>query len=207
MARPGAPAPAAPTAPVAAPPRPTPPAVDPRLRFFAITTAIFFVTTVLFALMAFAPRAAPIKTTTVRQAAKASVEDEVSAVASRFTQNLITYNYKTITADLNRLQRDVTDAFPKQYHSAMRGDIKAFRKRIIDERASSTGDVKGATLLSADKGTATLLVFSSQTVRSRRIDGESSRYVIIELTMLDTANGWKVDSARVPSAVAQNVRK
>ena len=180
---------------------------DPRIRFLAITSAVFFVTTVLFALMAFSPTAAPIKTSSTRQAAEASVEDEVRGIASRFMENLITYNYRTITPDLERLQRDTTDAFPKQFHSAMKGDVSTFRKRIIDLRATSKGDTKGATLLSSDDDTATILVFASQTVTSRQSEGEASRYIIVELTMLDTASGWKVDSARVPSAVSEEQRQ
>lgn len=155
--------------------------------------------------MALAPGNAPIKTSTTRQAAEASVEEEVSTVATRFAENLIAYNYKSITADLNKLQTDASDSFSKQYHSALNGDLRAFRKRVIDERASSTGDVKGTTLLSADEDTAAILVFASQTVRSRRITGGASRYIIIELTVLETPEGWKVDSARVPSAVGDRV--
>ncbi|HYZ90803.1 MAG TPA: hypothetical protein VFA34_00250, partial [Actinomycetota bacterium] len=188
----------------AAPPRPAP--RDARVRFLTFTTILFFLLTVVFGMMALSPRSAPIKTTTTRQAAQASVEKEIDAVATRFTTNLIGYNYRTITADLNKMQQDTSDAFPKQFHSALRGDLRAFRKRVIDERASSTGDVKGTTLLSSDGDTAAILVFASQTIRSRRITGDASRYIIIELTLLNTSDGWKVDSARVPSAVGERAR-
>jgi hypothetical protein len=176
------------------------------VRILAVTTAVFFVTTVLFGLMAFSPGAAPIKTSTTRQAVEASVEDQVRGIAERFLENLITYNYRTITADLNRLQRDTSPNFPKQFHSAMRGDVAAFRKRIIDQRASSTGDAKGSTLISSDDDTATVLVFGYQTVRSNRTQGDLSRYIINELTLVKTPQGWKVDSARVPSSVSGQAR-
>jgi hypothetical protein len=207
VSRPGAPATArpptvpAPTAPVPAGPR------DSRVRFLTFTTILFLVLTIIFGMMALVPSSAPIKTTSTRQAAEANQEDQIDVVATRFTQNLIAYNYRTITADLNKLQQDTSDAFPKQYHSALKGDIRAFRKRVIDERASSSGDVKGTTLLSSDRDTAAILVFASQTVRSKRITGAASRYIIIELTLLNTSDGWKVDSARVPSAVGERVRR
>jgi hypothetical protein len=180
---------------------------DSRVRLLTVTTVVFFITTILFALMAFSPGAAPIKTTSTRQAAEANVEDDIAQVASRFTENLISYNYSTVSADVAKLQQDATEAFPKQYHSAMKGDLAAFRKRVVDERGVSSGDVKGTTLLSIDDDTAAILVFANQTVRSRRIEGSASRYIIIELTVLDTPSGWKVDSARVPSAVGDRVRR
>ncbi len=154
--------------------------------------------------MALNPRSAPLKLGATRQAAQASVEDEVEGVGSKFMKNLITYNYKTVDADLTRLQKDTTDAFPKQFHTAMRGDVQAFRKRIVDSRASSTGDVKGTTLLSSDEDTAAILVFGSQTVESSRTQGPQTRYIIVELTLLETSGGWKVDSARVPSSVSRD---
>lgn len=193
-----------PTGAVAPAPPPAAPR-DGRLRLLTFATVILLITTVLFGLMAFAPGSAPIKTKTTRQAAEAGVENAVATVATRFADNLIAYNYKTITADLNKLQQDSSDAFSKQYHSALNGDIRSFRKRVIDERASSAGDVKGTTLLSADEDTASILVFASQTVRSKRFTGGASRYIIIELTVLETPDGWKVDSARVPSAVGDRV--
>lgn len=195
-----------PTGAVAPAPPPAPPR-DGRLRFLTFSTVVLLITTILFGLMALAPGSAPIKTTTTRKAAEAGVADAISTVASRFAENLISYNYKSITADLNKLQQDASDAFSKQYHSALNGDIRAFRKRVIDERASSTGDVKGTTLLSEDEDTAAVLVFASQTVRSKRISGGASRYIIIELTILETPDGWKVDSARVPSSVGDRVAR
>lgn len=175
--------------------------------FLLATTAIFFVTTILFALMAFSPSAAPIKTSSTRQAAEASVEDQITGIAERFTQNLVTYNFRTITPDLARLQQDTTPGFAKQYHSAMRGDLATFRKRIIDLQAVSVGQVKGSTLVSTQGDTATILVFANQTIRSSRTEGNQERYIIIELTLLDTDSGWKIDSARVPSVVTEDARQ
>lgn len=181
---------------------------DGRVPFFMVTTALFFITTILFALMAFSPTAAPIKTSSTRQAAAASVESQISGIAERFGKNLITYNFRSITPDLARLQQDTTSGFAKQFHSAMRGDVAAFRKRIIDLQGVSRGEVKGSTLLSSEGDTATILVFANQVLRSTRTDGRDvSRYIIVELTLLDTPQGWKVDSARVPSAVTEDARR
>lgn len=183
---------------------------DGRVPFLIGTTALFFVTTILFALMAFAPSSAPIKTTSTRQAAEANVEDQITEIAERFGKNLVTYNYRSVTPDLARLQKDTTEAFGKAgvYHSAMRGDVAAFRKRIIDLQGVSSGEVKGSTLLSAEGDTATILVFANQGLRSTRTQGRDvSRYIIVELTLLKTPQGWKVDSARVPSAVTEDARR
>lgn len=178
--------------------------------FLIGTTVLFLATTIIFALMAFAPSSSPIKTTTTRQAVEANVEDEIVAIAERFGKNLVTYNYRSVTPDLARLQKDTTEAFGKSgvYHSAMRGDVAAFRKRIIDLQGVSSGQVKGSTLLSAEGDTATILVFANQVLRSTRTEGrDASRYIIVELTLIKTSQGWKVDSARVPSSVTEDARR
>jgi hypothetical protein len=148
--------------------------------------------------MAFAPGAAPIKTGATRVAQQAGDRAEVESTGARFAESLITFNYRTIDADILRMRRDATENFAQQFQTALGGDLNVFRRKIINQRAVSTGAAKGSTLLSLDDDTATVLVFTSQTVRTRPQPERRSRFNLVELTLVKTPN-WKVDSARNPS--------
>jgi hypothetical protein len=163
-----------------------------------VTTVILFITTIVFALMAFAPGAAPIKTNTTRRAAEVSTEDQIKEVATRFTENLITFDYKTIDADAERVLRDATQQFSSQNQQALRGTYDAFRRQIGTNQTVSTGEVKGTALTSRDEGTATVLVVSSQTSDNKNREART-RIQVLELTLVEASGGWKVDKVGTPS--------
>jgi hypothetical protein len=196
---------ATPTAPTTTVPRPVAApaprraAPDRRASFLAVTTVVFFITTVIFGLMALAPSSAPIKTGATQKAAQVSVGEKLQGVATSFTEGLINFHYRTIDADIVRIERDTTRAFSQQFQGALHGDINVYRKRIADAQAISRGDVKGTTLLSADDGTGSVLVFATQTLQSASQPDPVTKYVLLELTVVDTPAGWKVDNARLPA--------
>jgi hypothetical protein len=186
----------------AAPARPAPaarPASRGPLPLFVILTVVFFITTVLFGLMAFSPSAAPIKNSTTRAAAQASSQDEITSVATRFTGNLVTFNYQTLDSDLARILKDATGNFQTQFHTALGGDINVFRRAIEQSQAQSTGDVKGVSISSKDNNTATVLVFVSQTIRNKAHPAPRTELRLLELTLVKTPQGWKVDNVGNPA--------
>jgi len=185
-------------APAGAPAPPIAPSRGPVL-FFAITTVVFLITTILFGLMAFSPSAAPIKNSTTRAAAQASSQEDISTVATRFTGNLVTFDYKTLDADLQRILKDATGNFQTQFHTALGGDLNVFRRAIQQSQAQSTGDVKGASVSSRDENTATVLVFVSQTIRNKTHPAPRTELRLLELTLVKTPQGWKVDNVGNPA--------
>ncbi len=164
-----------------------------------ITTVILFITTILFALMAFAPGAAPVKTPAINRAAETSAEDEIEAVAARFTENLITFDYKTISEDSARTLRDATQQFPSQNQSALpQGTYNAFKQQIVARQTVSTGEVRGAAITSRDDDTATVIVVSRQTSDNKDRE-QRTRTQVLELTLLKVSGSWKVDKVGTPS--------
>jgi Mce-associated membrane protein len=171
--------------------------------FFVITTVVFFITTVLFGLMAFLPSAAPIKSKATRAAAQVSSQEQITKVATRFTGNLVTFDYRTLDADLQRITRDATGNFQNQFHTALGGDLNVFRRAIEGSQAQSTGDVKGTSVSSRDESTATVLVFVSQTIRNKTHPAPRTELRLLELTLVKTAQGWKVDNVGNPARTTQ----
>ncbi|MEX0873701.1 MAG: hypothetical protein WD646_11550 [Actinomycetota bacterium] len=165
-----------------------------------MTTVILFITTVIFALMAFAPGAAPIKTTSTRRAAEVSTEDKIIEVATRFAENLITFNHRTIDRDAERTLEDATQQFASQNQTALSGGTyDQFRAMTKRNESVSTGEVKSAALTSRDDATATVLVVTSQTSDNKDRE-QRTRLQVIEITLVEGSGGWKVDKIGTPSA-------
>jgi hypothetical protein len=144
--------------------------------------------------MAFSPQSAPIKTGAVRQAADVDVEADIIKVATRFTQNLVTFKYLTINSDFAGLEKDTTPEFARKKHDALSGTVDSFKAAIVNARAVSTGDVRGVILSSRDNDTATALAVVAQTIRNRANPTPRARLRLFEITLLKTAKGWKVDT-------------
>lgn len=168
----------------------------------AVATVVLFITTVLFGLMALAPSSAPIKTESVQRAAAGNTEEEIKDTASRFTENLLTYRYQTIDSDFSRTLRDATQEFSTRPLDAFDGsNINRVKADIRAARGTSSIDVKGVALTSRDSDTATALVVGTRTFDST--EREPTRVVqVVELTLLNTSDGWKVDNAAKPASAA-----
>jgi hypothetical protein len=164
---------------------------------------VFFVLTVIFGLMALAPSAAPIKTQSVQRAAAGNTEEEVKDVASRFTENLLTYKYQTVDNDLERALRDATDEFASRPLAAFNNiNISRVKSDIKSGKGTSSIDVKGAAITSRDSDTATVLVVGTRTWDSTKRDTPAHAVQVIELTLLNTSDGWKVDNAANPASAS-----
>jgi len=149
--------------------------------------------------MAFSPSSAPIKNSNTRAAVQATSQEDIAKVATRFTGNLVTFNYQTLDTDLQRILKDATGNFQTQFHTALGGDINVFRRAIQQSQAQSTGDVKGTSVSSRDENTATVLVFVSQTIRNKTHPAPRTELRLLELTLVKTPQGWKVDNVGNPA--------
>lgn len=150
--------------------------------------------------MAFSPSSAPIKTEGSRQAAGVSTEQKIEDVAARFTENLLTYKPDTAETDIERAKRDGTPELATRQLAAFRGiTLNAVVEDIKDNNATSSVDVKGTSITSRDDETATVLVVTQRTIDSDERDTPSTGLLVVELTMLNTDEGWKVDDIASPA--------
>jgi hypothetical protein len=168
----------------------------------AALTVLFFITTVIFGLMALAPNTAPIKTGNVQRAAQVANDDEIIDVASRFTKNLMTYNHRTVRADVERVLRDATREFGSRPQGALGGDITNYREQIEEAEGTSNAEVKSVALTSRDDDTATVIVTANRTFDSNQRENPARILQVVELTLLSTSDGWKVDNAANPATAS-----
>ena len=145
--------------------------------------------------MAFAPSSAPIKTETTRQAASGADDQEIEDVASRFTQNLLTYKPDSVESDLAQAQNDATEDFSGRQIAAFGGKtLNEITAEIKDKNATSSLIVKGVAITSQDDETATVLVVGERRIDSDERSGPDVELQVVQLTLLNQ-DGWKVDDA------------
>lgn len=182
------PAPAAPKAPGA------PKAGRPPTGLLALTV-VLAITTLVFGWMALAPSTAPIKTETTRQAATGGDEQAIADVASRFTQNFLTYRASTVDSDLAEAREDATEDFAtKQIAAVGNKTLNQISGEIKAKNATSSLVVKGVAITSLDDETATVLVVGERTIASSERRGPEVELLVVQLTLLND-DGWKVDDA------------
>jgi Mce-associated membrane protein len=162
----------------------------PLVPILAAATAILMILTILFGLMAFAPRIAPIKSSATKLAAKAMEEEEIETIARRFAKNFVSIDYRTIDADLKRMTADATGNFADQ----LRKTIAAIGTQFKKSKASSQAKALDSAVLSHENGSALVQVLLQRTKRNVDTKGSQTGNQIVNVTLVNTADGWKVDN-------------
>ena len=161
---------------------------SPLVPILAATTAVFFIAAVLFGLMAFAPRIAPIKSGPAKLAARAQEEDGIKQIARRFAENFVSLSYDSIDDDLDRMTADATSNFATKLRDTVNAISPAFKKA----KASSTGEALDAAILSHTDDSAIVQVLIRRTktnVGTKK--GPETGNQIVNVTLVKTSDGWK----------------
>ena len=148
------------------------------------------ITTILFGLMALAPRIAPLKLGASKLAAKAQEEQGIKKIAERFARNFVTIDYRTIAADFKRMEKDATGDFLKQLDSTQKVIEGPFKK----EKASSTGKVLDSAVLSHKGDDAVVQILISRTKKNRSLEKPETGNQVVNVTLVNTKDGWKVSN-------------
>lgn len=162
---------------------------SPLVPILAVTTAVLFVATVLFGLMAFAPRFAPIRSGPAKLALRAQEEDGLEKIAKRFAVNFVSLSYKTIDDDLDEMTADATSTFGTQLRETIERIQSAFKK----SKASSTGEALDAAVLSQSEDSAIVQVLLRRTKTNVGTKGPQTGNQVVNVTLVKTDDGWKVN--------------
>ena len=150
--------------------------------------------------MAFAPGASPVKTPAISRAAQSGTEDEVQEVATRFSENLITFEHQQIDEFSERTLRDTTQQFQSQEQLGLPGgSFEEFKDQIENNESQSTGEVLAASVTAQSGDTATALVVTRQTSGNRERP-ERTRTQVLQLSILKVSGSWKVDKVGFPTS-------
>lgn len=137
-----------------------------------------------------------------REANENAARVQVREVAERFTQNLITFDYRTLDSDIERIREDATGSFQGELDVAFGGDIDAFRQALREAKAQSSGSVLGSIVRSLEGDTAEVLVVADQRIQNDETPEPRTIPRRIELTLVETSEGWKVDRVAASGGLA-----
>jgi Mce-associated membrane protein len=169
--------------------------IDRKMILLGIGSGILAVVVLLLALMVFAPGIAPVKLGAVADATKTKEAEAVEVVATRFSESLYSFNYRTIDADLKAIRKDATGNFSNELEQVL-GEVDVFKKAIVDAKGESTGEVQGVDVRKVSGNTATARVFVVQSIRNKKNPKSRQQVSAVELTLVKTSDGWKVDDVQ-----------
>lgn len=116
---------------------------------------------------------------------------DLLAISASFTKELTTYSATTVEKDVEEVLALSTGNFSKEYTQALGGD--EFRKALIETQASSQGKLIDAVIQSLDEEQAEVFVTFDQTVTNKDQKEPKTERRRMELLLIDTSKGWKVD--------------
>lgn len=203
MPRPTAPAPPRVTTRPPEPAGPPPADLQRRNRFLTVAVVILGIVSIILAVMAFLPSSAPIKVGAARTATQASAEEQIEEIAQAFSESIATYDYRRVNETLQKAQQYTTEAFAQHYQVALRGDVQVFRRRIESSKAIATSETRGVAVQSIDAETASVIAFTTQTLRTEEEPRPQTRFVVMDIALVKTGGEWKVDSLRLPPGVTR----
>ncbi len=159
-----------------------------------LITVVLGVLVVLLALMLFLPGIMPVKLGAAKNASNAETEQDIKAVASRFAKNLLTFDYRSLEEDLRRIAQDATGTFEREFEG-----VSAVSGNVVDAEAVSKGEVQGVSVTSRSDDSSTALVFLRRTIENKSQPDPRTQFQFLELTLVSTSGGWKVDDVKDPT--------
>jgi len=117
--------------------------------------------------------------------------EELLQTAGDFTRELTTYSAATVDKDVKEVLSLSTGNFSKEYTEALGGD--EFRKALTDTQASSRGKLIHAVIQNLDEEEAEVFVTFDQTVMNKDQKDPKTERRRMELLLIHTSKGWKVD--------------
>jgi len=118
--------------------------------------------------------------------------------ASSFLTALTTYNSSTLDQQRNRVLALATGKFQGEYEQ-LTGS--GFLKTLQDRQADSKGTVVRAAVSSVRGDTATVLAVVETTTTNKDLKAPRVDRNLIELSLVHTASGWRVDSVTILGAL------
>jgi hypothetical protein len=120
--------------------------------------------------------------------------NEVVQTSTRFLALLTTYNSATLDAQRREVLALATGKFRGEYQQ-LTGS--SFLSALKDRQANSTGHVVRASVESVGSDTATTLCLVQVTVTNRDIKTPRAEQDLIELSLVKTSAGWRIDAVTI----------
>lgn len=122
--------------------------------------------------------------------------DEVVAVSERFVLALTSYDHTALDEQRDAVLGLATGSFADDYAETF--GAEELRTALVETESVAQGEVAVGPLLATLEDTrARTFTVVEQTVSSSEVEGPQTRRLRVELTLVDTPDGWRVDAVAV----------
>jgi Mce-associated membrane protein len=122
---------------------------------------------------------------------KETASRESVAAATAAARAIFSYDHKGFDAAVNNGKSFTTGEFTREYEQT----TSALREAVISEQAVVRAEVSAAGVVQAQPDRVEVLLYVNQYRKNVNIQGEKMDQNRIVLTMVHTAQGWKVSQA------------
>lgn len=119
----------------------------------------------------------------------AAARDDALAASRSHAQEILSYDYRHIDADINRAKKDITGSFRKEYADTTRTVVKP---TAVQYHAVVRATVKAASVVSASRSRVVVLLFVDQITTSTRVSGPKVDQSRVRMTLVKTGGRWLV---------------
>lgn len=123
--------------------------------------------------------------------AEERTREEVLSVARRFAVHLTTYRHDTLDKDVDEVLSLSTGSFRKDYEEVLGGET--FRKSLVEVKGESKGRIISIALVSLEGEEASVVAVVERTTSNTELSRPQVKPNRLELSLLRTASGWKVE--------------
>lgn len=119
---------------------------------------------------------------------------QLETTAEDFVVALTNFSSSTIARDVEEIQAFAAGRFEEEV-----GDLfsDATIQAIEEADASSTAEIEAVFVQRLDENDASVFAVASVTIENTRIDEPRTDIVRMEIGMIETADGWRVDSVEL----------
>jgi hypothetical protein len=123
-------------------------------------------------------------------------QTEVKDNAERFALALLTYNYRQLDRDINKVTAMGVGNFPYQYKDILGGN--SFEHALKSNEAVAKARVKsGPFVVALGKDDARTFTVVSQTISGKSAPKGETRNVRVESILVRTPGGWRIDWVQI----------
>jgi hypothetical protein len=156
-----------------------------------IAAIILGVLVILLALMLFLPGIMPVKVGAAKRAVTEQERADLQSVATRFSEAFINFSFRNLDSHLDKVAPFMTGDFKENYLSSMR----SVRDALSESEAVSSGTVTNVATTRPESETAQAIVLIDRTVTNKDTPDGRETPIYLELTLVETSEGWKVAQA------------
>jgi Mce-associated membrane protein len=124
---------------------------------------------------------------------------EVLQTSTSFLSALTTYNSSTIETQRKRVLGLVAGKFRQQYEQVTSPE---FVRTLTNTKADQKGSVIRAAVASVQDDSATVLALIRTTTTNKDLKAARVEQSVIELSLVHTKNGWKIDNVTIVGTLA-----